>query len=149
MNLCYPSEKEALDDVAGRFGHLGPNRKSVGEIWTHYKEKLELWKQKRSFFEKFLENWDKTGGPRDQISNKLASAEKIIQALHLSGNPTLPEELAPPISSDQMKFAFLNARFIRNRFVLSDIMGFTGMMDDDFWQRVDSEVRRILKTVRS
>jgi hypothetical protein len=105
--------------------------------------------QKRSLFEKFLVDWNKAEGPKDQISRKLTSAEKIIQALYLSGNPTLLEELTPPISPEQMKFAFLNARFMRNRFVMSDIMGLLGMMNDGFWKSVDSEVRRILKNLRS
>ena len=149
VSLCYPSEKEAFDEVVSRFGHLAPDGKSVNEIWTHYKEKLILWKQKRALFEKFLEDWDKAGGPKDQISAKLTSAEKIIEALYLSGNPTLPEELTPPVTPEQMKFAFLNARFIRNRFTISDIIDFTGMMNDSFWKRVDTEVRRILGTKRS
>lgn len=148
-NICYPSEKEILDDVVSRFGHLDQDGKSVDEIWTHYNEKVNLWKQKRSLFEKFLKDWNKTGGPKYQISARLISAEKIIESLYFSGNPTLPEELTPPISADQMKFGFLNARFMRNRFVMSDIMGLVGMMNDGFWQKVDSEVRRILDTLRS
>ncbi|MHC4463082.1 MAG: iron-containing alcohol dehydrogenase [Planctomycetota bacterium] len=149
VNLCYPSEKTAHDEVVSRFGHIDLDGKSVKEIWTHYKEKLTLWNQKRSLFEKFLADWNKAEGPKDQISAKLTSAEKIIEALYISGNPTLPEELTPPISAEQMKFAFLNARFMRNRFVMSDIMGLVGMMNDGFWKRVDSEVRRILKNLRS
>ncbi|MBI4669101.1 MAG: hypothetical protein HY747_07920 [Elusimicrobia bacterium] len=48
-----------------------------------------------------------------------------------------------------MRFAFLNARFMRNRFIISDIMGFAGLLNDEFWQRVDTEVRRILAGVGS
>ncbi len=146
---CYPSEQEAFKEVKSRFGQLDPGGKSVDEIWTHYDEKLILWKKKRPLFENFLNDWNKAGGPRDQLSSKLISAEQIIESLYLSGNPTLPEELTPPVSPQQMKFAFLNARFMRNRFIISDIMGFTGMMKDSFWQRVDTEVRRILVAKRS
>jgi hypothetical protein len=48
-----------------------------------------------------------------------------------------------------MRFAFLNARFMRNRFIIADIMGFAGMMTDGFWEKVDTEVRRILTAKRS
>ena len=75
-------------------------------------------------------------------------AEQIVEALYLSGNPTLPEDLIPAISSQQMRFAFLNARFMRDRFIIADIMGFAGMMTDDFWEKVDTEVRRILSAKR-
>lgn len=147
IESCYPSEKEAFDDVVSRFEDLNPNGKSTDEIWKHYKEKLNLWKKKRPVFEKFLENWNKDGGPKEQIRSKLIPAEKVIKALYLSGNPALPEKLTPPLSTEQMKFAFLNARFMRNRFVLSDIIGFLGMMNNKFWIKVDSKVRRNLSTL--
>jgi glycerol-1-phosphate dehydrogenase [NAD(P)+] len=149
MNICYPSPKEALDDVSSRFGHLDLDGKSVDEIWTHYSKKLSLWKQNRPIFEEFLKNWNNKGGPKHQISTNLASAEKIIKALYFSGNPILPEELTPPISTEQMKFDFLNARFMRNRFVMADIIGWVGIINDGFWAKVDSEVRRISSTLRS
>lgn len=141
INRCYPSEQEAFKEVVSRFEQLDSKGGSVEEIWTHYNEKLTVWKKKRSFFEKFLNDWDKPGGPRDQISRKLISADRIINALYLARNPTLPEELTPPVTREQMRFAFLNARFMRNRFIIADIMDFAGMMTERFWQKVDAEVR--------
>jgi glycerol-1-phosphate dehydrogenase [NAD(P)+] len=149
IDRCYPTEEEAFKEVENRFRHLNADGKSMDEIWVHYNEKLIQWKENRPLFEKFLKDWNKAGGPKDQISNKLMPAEKIIESLSSSGNPTLPEDLIPPISPQQMKFAFLNARFMRNRFIIADIMGFAGMMDDAFWQRVDAEVRQILTSRRS
>jgi glycerol-1-phosphate dehydrogenase [NAD(P)+] len=149
VKRCYPSEQEALKEVQDHLNQLNPDAKSMDEIWSHYNEKLILWKKNRPLFEKFLNDWDEPGGPRDQISSKLIPAARIIESLYLSGNPTLPEDLTPPISPAQMKFAFLNARFMRNRFIMADIMGLAGMMNDDFWQRVDAEVRRIITANRS
>ncbi len=143
VDSCYPTEEEAFDDVLRRFGHLDVDGKAVDEIWRHYRQKLHLWKQKRAFFERFLSDWGRKGGPKDQISSKLKPSDKLIQALCRSGNPTVSEELTPALSSEHMKFAFLNARFMRNRFAISDIMGWTGMLNGRFWQKVDSEVRRI------
>ena len=121
----------------------------MGPYLIHYHEKLILWKRNRSLFEKFLNDWDRPGGPREQIAGKLIPAEQLIESLYLSGNPTLPEDLTPPISPEKMRFAFLSARFMRNRFILADIMGLAGMMNDDFWLRVDAEVRRITAAQRS
>ncbi len=149
MTLCYPAEKEVYKEVGNRLSHLNPDGKSVDEIRTHYNEKLIRWKKNRPLFEKFINDWNKPGGPKDQISSKLIPAEQIVEALYLSGNPTLPEDLIPPISPKQMRFAFLSARFMRNRFILADIMGLAGMMNDDFWQRVDAEARRITAAKRS
>jgi glycerol-1-phosphate dehydrogenase [NAD(P)+] len=144
IERCYPLEQEAFEEVEKRFSHLNPDGKSMDEIWLHYNEKLTQWKKNRTLFEKFVTDWNKRGGPKDQISNKLIPADRIVESLYSSGNPTLPEDLTPPISPEQMKFAFLNARFMRNRFIMADIMGLAGMMNDHFWQRVDAEVRRIL-----
>jgi glycerol-1-phosphate dehydrogenase [NAD(P)+] len=149
LSRCYPSEQEAFEEVRGQLSQLNPDGNSMDEIWTHYNEKLILWKKNRPLFEKFLNDWDKPGGPRDQISGKLIPAAQIIKALYLSGNPTLPEDLTPAISPAIMKFAFLNARFMRNRFIMADIMGLAGMMNENFWQRVDAEVRRIITAHRS
>jgi hypothetical protein len=149
VNRCYPSEQEAFKEVQDQLSQLNPDSKSMDEIWTHYNEKLILWNKNRSIFEKFLNDWDKPGGPREQISSKLIPAEQIIESLYASGNPTLPENMVPPISPEKMRFAFLSARFMRNRFILADIMGLAGMMNDDFWQRVDAEVRRITAAKRS
>lgn len=143
LNGCYPAAQAAYQEVQGQLSRLNPDAKSMDEIWTHYHEKLILWKKNRSLFEKFLNDWDRPGGPREQIAGKLIPAAQLIESLYLSGNPTLPEDLPPPISPEKMRFAFLSARFMRNRFILADIIGLTGMMNDDFWQRVDAEVRRI------
>jgi len=149
LNRCYPTEQEALKEVQDQLGPLNPDPKSMDEIWTHYHEKLILWKKNRPLFEKVLDDWNQPGGPKEQISGKLIRAEKLIESLYLSGNPTLPEDLTPPISPQIMKFAFLNARFMRNRFIMADIMGLAGMMNDDFWLSVDAQVRRIIAAKRS
>jgi len=149
INRCYPSEQEAYADLVKRFEKFDIEGKAIQEIWAHYKEKLAAWKKQRHHFEKFLNDWDKPRGPKDQISSKLIEPEQIIEALNFSGNPLLPEEVAPPVSREIMKFAFLNARFMRNRFIMADIMGLAGLIDEHFWQKVDKEVRRILATKRS
>jgi len=143
LDLCYPTDKEAFEDIAGRFAHLDPEGKTIEEIWAHYKEKVLLWRKNRPSFEKFLADWNKPGGPREQMLTEIKPAEQIIEALFLAGNPTSSEELVPLVSEDEMKFAFLNARFMRNRFIIADILGFTGMMNENFWHRVNQEVRRI------
>ena len=141
---CVPSEEEAFNDIVKRFRQFDPDKKSLDEIWSHYAEKLKRWRKNQPLFEQFLLDWEKPGGPRDQITGKLKPAEEIIKALYWSGNPTAPEELNPSVSSEQMKFAFLNARFLRDRFTIADIMGFAGMLDDAFWNRVDAKVRSLV-----
>jgi len=148
-NRCYPSDEESFEEVERRFASVDDDGRSVQEIWTHYHDKLERWRSRRKDFEKFLANWQQPNGARDTILKKLASPEEVIRGLSLSGNPAIPEELIPALSKDQMKFAFLNARFMRDRFVIGDILGFTGAIDDRFWDRVDQEVRRLRIQARS
>ncbi|MGQ9647706.1 MAG: iron-containing alcohol dehydrogenase [Thermodesulfobacteriota bacterium] len=142
-NRCYPSDQESLKEVEKRFASVDADGQTVREIWTHYHDKLKKWRSRRKDFEEFLADWQRPGGSQDTILRKLPPPKKVIRALSLSGNPVLPEELTPPLSKDQMKFALLNARFMRDRFVMGDILGFTGTMDDRFWERVDQEVRRL------
>lgn len=142
-NRCYPSDEESFEEVERRFSSVDADGRSVQEIWIHYHDKLKRWRSRRKDFEKFLANWQQPNGARDTIVKKLVSPEEVIRALSLSSNPVIPEELIPALSKDQMKFAFLNARFMRDRFVIADILGFTGAIDDGLWERVDQEVRRL------
>lgn len=142
-NRCYPSDEESFEEVERRFSSVDADGRSVQEIWIHYHDKLKRWRSRRKDFEKFLANWQQPNGARDTIVKKLVSPEEVIRALSLSSNPVIPEELIPALSKDQMKFAFLNARFMRDRFVIADIFGFTGAIDDGLWERVDQEVRRL------
>jgi hypothetical protein len=148
-NLCYPSDDVSLKEVKRQFSSLDAKGETVQEIWARYRDKLKRWRSRRKQFETFLARWQQPDGFREILSRKLPTPEKVVRALSQTGNPLLPEELTPPLSKDQMKFAFLSARFMRDRFVIGDILGFTGAMDDPFWDRVDREVRRLRIQARS
>jgi glycerol-1-phosphate dehydrogenase [NAD(P)+] len=149
LEQCYPADQEAFDEIARRIGPLDSERKVLEEIWAHYRIKLQAWRERRSVFEAFLADWARSGGPRDQIAAKIVPGERILEALYFSGNPTLPEELTPPLAREHLRFAFLNAPFIRDRFALADIMGFAGMLNEGFWRRVDAKIRSIRVAVHS
>jgi hypothetical protein len=121
----------------------------LAEIWAHYKAKLDAWRERRPVFAAFVADWDKAGGTRDHIAARLVPGEQILEALYFSGNPTLPEELTPPVSPEQMRFAFLNARFMRDRFALADIIGFAGMLNESYWMTVDAKIRSRHAALRS
>lgn len=146
LNRCYPSDGEAFQRIRRGFGHLDEKGTLIEELWTHYREKLTLWREKRDLFEKFLGEWDKSTGCRKEMKTRLPDPVRVIRGLTQSGNPVIPEELTPSLSREEMKFAFLHAPFMRNRFIIADILGLTGILNDHFWERVDSEVRRIRLT---
>jgi hypothetical protein len=148
LDQWYPPEMESHAEVTKCFHPLDPNGRSTQEIWDHYREKLLLWEKRKPLFKAFLEQWASQAGFRQSLLKRLKQPEEIIGSLCVSGNPVVPEGLSPAISADLMKFAFLSARFMRNRFIIADMIGFQGSMDDRFWQRVDTEVRRIVKDLR-
>jgi len=149
LERCYPSDEEAYDDIARRIGHLDRDGKLLAEIWAHYKAKLDAWRDQKPIFTAFLADWAKPGGIRDQIDARIVPDEEILEALYFSGNPTLPENLTPPVSPEQMRFAFLNARFMRDRFGLADVIGFAGMLNENFWISVDAKIRNRHAALRS
>jgi len=144
----YPPEGESHAEVTRCFLPLDPNGRLTQEIWEHYREKLLLWEERKPRFRAFLEQWVSEGEFRHSLLRKLKQPEEIIGSLWVSGSPVLPERLSPPISANLLKFAFLSARFMRNRFIIADMIGFQGLMNDRFWQRVTREVERIAKGLR-
>ena len=149
LDQCYPPEAESHAEVMKCFHPLDPGGRSTQEIWDHYREKLLLWEKRKPLFKAFLAQWASEENFRENLLKKLKRPEEIISSLCVSGNPVLPEDLSPAISADLMRFAFLSARFMRNRFIIADMIGFQGSMNDRFWRRVNSEVRRITKDLRS
>jgi hypothetical protein len=144
-----PSDEDGLREISERFFYVDQEGKASLELWGHYREKLTRWRGCTSRTREILTGWDEPGGMREAIQARLPGPAGVIGLLRLSGNPVLPEELDPPVSGEEMKRAFLNGRFMRDRFSLVDLPGFAGEWDEPFWLRVDAEVRRLARRTSS
>jgi glycerol-1-phosphate dehydrogenase [NAD(P)+] len=138
-----PSDEEGFREINERISAIDREGKTGLELWGHYREKLARWRGCASRTREILSRWNEPGGVRETALARLPNPSKVVGLLRLSGNPVLPEELDSPVSGAEMKRAFLNGRFMRDRFSLVDLPGFAGEWDEPLWQRVDIEVRRL------
>jgi len=94
------------------------------ECWNDYSKKLALWRQQRPRFEQFCAGWHETFRPR--LASLVRGPEVVRRILSEAGAPLTIEALEPPISQKEYDFAVRNGHFIRQRFVLGDLLYFLG-----------------------
>ncbi len=92
------------------------------ECWSDYSKKLALWRQNRPRLEQFCANWQAIHRPK--LASLVRGPEIVRRILEQSGAPLTPEQLDPPISQREYDFAVQNGHFIRQRFVLGDLLHF-------------------------
>jgi len=81
----------------------------------------------------FLRDWPSI---RDHIRSLTRPPELVAQILREVAAPIAFEQLAPPASADDVKFAFLNAPLIRHRLTLGDVFVFLGWDREALWNQV-------------
>ena len=121
---CYPTDEVMQAHIQQLFARIDPGGAMARECWSDYSTKLALWRQNRPCFVQFCARW------HNEHHSKLASLVSSPSAVHTilaqAGAPLTPQELAPPISQDEYDFAVHNGHFIRQRFVLGDLLYFLG-----------------------
>lgn len=133
-NLQLPSDEEAYQKVTVAFSPVDPTQKMAQECWRDYVEKLNAWRRQREIWSIFINDWE------TQIKPKLASLvrkpEDIVTTLRKVGAPVTFEELEPPVSENEGKFAFESAHFIRKRTTVADLIYFLGWAGPSFTSKV-------------
>ena len=89
-------------------------------------------------FKKFLQGW---GDVRKDIESYLVPVERIARILTDLGSPRRFDELDPPLVESKIKFAFMNAPFIRRRVTFGDLLIFLNWDRDSLWQKAWAGVR--------
>lgn len=125
IDACYAADDAALQRyVRHIFRPIDPSGAMAKECWNDYSKKLALWRQQRPRFEEFCANWHETFRPK--LASLVRGPEVVRRILSEAGAPLTIEALEPPISQKEYDFAVRNGHFIRQRFVLGDLLYFLG-----------------------
>ncbi len=135
---CYPDENAVKQRIEKTFSQLDPSGGAAAECWAEYRIKLGAWNTNRQAFLRFLSGWDSV---RVEIERYLLPVERIVRILKDLGSPWNFEGLEPPVDEARVKFAFMNAPFIRNRVTLGDLLIFLDWDREALWQKVWNGVR--------
>ncbi|HKV58369.1 MAG TPA: iron-containing alcohol dehydrogenase [Ktedonobacteraceae bacterium] len=124
IDTCYPPDEPLQRYIRHIFRAIDPTGAMAKECWSDYSKKLTLWRQKRPQFEQFCANWQTTFRPK--LASLVRGPQVIQRILAEAGAPLTVEALDPPISQKEYDFAVRSGHFIRQRFVLGDLLYFLG-----------------------
>jgi glycerol-1-phosphate dehydrogenase [NAD(P)+] len=133
LEASYPDENLMKRLIETRFSMIDPGGKVGKECWTDYQQKLSAWQDHRKEFKSVLHNWEDF---RAKIENEIRPAEKLIEILRAIGSPLTWGEIDPPMEEERVKFAFMNAPFMRKRFTIGDLLIFLNWDREALWERV-------------
>jgi glycerol-1-phosphate dehydrogenase [NAD(P)+] len=142
LNLadCYPTPAQMQNRVQAAFETLDPSGRIAAECWSEYRQKLDQWHTHRRDFEEFLRDWPAV---RAKLESLVRPPELLVKILRELGAPLHFDELNPPMTEDQLRFAFFNAPFIRRRFSLGDLLLFLNWDLSRLWQQVWATSHRL------
>ena len=124
LDRCYPTDASMQAHIQQLFADIDANGAMAQECWRDYSTKLSLWRQNRPRFAQFCAHWQDEHHPK--LTSLVSSPDRVHTILAQAGAPLAPQDLIPPISQEEYDFAVNNGHFIRQRFVLADLLYFMG-----------------------
>jgi glycerol-1-phosphate dehydrogenase [NAD(P)+] len=125
FDACYPADSPLQTHIQQAFSFIDPSGAMARECWSDYSQKLALWRSNRPTFEQFCTHWQAVHRPK--LASLVCRPETVYNILAQAGAPLTPQELEPPISTEEYAFAVRNGHFIRVRFVLGDLLYFLSL----------------------
>jgi glycerol-1-phosphate dehydrogenase [NAD(P)+] len=133
LDCCYPPAAEMERVVHDTFAEIDPTGQMARECWSDYRVKLEAWREARPRFEVFLADWERE---RDRLRELMTPPEEAVATLAAAGAPLRFDELEPPVSEEEGRWAFEHAHLMRKRFSAGDLYYLLGWLDRGFADRV-------------
>ncbi len=118
LDRCYPSAPEMERVVHKTFAEIDPSGHMARECWSDYAAKLDAWNRARPRFEALLADW---GRHRERLRDLLTAPEEAVATLAAAGAPLRFDELEPPVSEQEGRWAFEHAHLMRKRFSAGDL----------------------------
>jgi glycerol-1-phosphate dehydrogenase [NAD(P)+] len=139
---CFPRPEAMRAAIKAAFAPVDPSGRMAAECWRDYAIKLERWRGRREQVGAWLRGWPDSEAAR-ALRAYTATPQQVAAALRDARAPMLPEQLDPPISTEQLRFALLHAHLIRRRFTIGDLLFFLGWLDGDFIDSLLAEARAL------
>ena len=145
LERCYPAADIMKRRIETAFAALDPSGETAAECWDDYRIKLEAWHANRQAFARFLTGWPEV---RRRIGRFLRPPDWVAGILAGIDSPLGFDELEPPVDEEQVKFAFMNAPFIRRRATLGDLLIFLDWDREALWDQVWSKTKTVVEEAR-
>lgn len=130
--LTFDLERERAD-VMATFAEIDPSGAAGEECWRDYATKLDAWGRAQPAVAAFVEDWPQH---REVLRQHLCEPGDFMSALHATGHPLHFEEIPPGLSFEEVRWAFANARKMRKRWSVADLLYVLGVWDEAFVDEV-------------
>ncbi|MBL8095596.1 MAG: iron-containing alcohol dehydrogenase [Anaerolineales bacterium] len=133
---CYPTEAEMKARIEAAFSALDPSGQVAAECWSDYRLKLAAWHDQRATFKAALDDWPQVRSKLAALTRPPELARRILESVSA---PLRFDQLTPPPSAAEVRFAFAHAPLIRRRLTLGDLPVFLGWDPETWWAQVSAE----------
>ena len=129
-----------LAKVQAAFGPLDTDGAAWRECWSDYAAKIAAWRAHGDDVAAFVAAWPKH---REDLRRFTVKPADFVAALAAAGHPLRWEDIPTGITEEMARWAFGNARLMRKRTSVADVLAFAGLWDDAFLDRVFDTYRRL------
>jgi len=136
---CFPTEAVMKARIETAFHALDPSGQVAAECWSDYRIKLEAWHARRNRFEAVLSDWPQVKSTLEALTRPPELARRIMESVE---SPLHFDQLIPPPTMAEVRFAFSHAPLIRRRLTLGDLPLFLGWEPGAWWTQVSGESAR-------
>jgi glycerol-1-phosphate dehydrogenase [NAD(P)+] len=132
MDACYPAPETMRQRIEASFARVDPSGKAGAECWADYRQKLEAWHAHRAEFQALLAEWP---AARAELAALARPPERVLEILRAIDAPLTFEDLDPPATPSDVRFAYLNAALMRKRLTIGDLLIFLGWDREALWEQ--------------
>ncbi len=142
LDSCYPKPASMEKLILNTFGTIDPSGGAGRECWADYRLKLDLWNENRPRFESLRQDWPSVQAHLSQLTR---TPEQLLEILRAIDAPLNFDQIVPPVSEVQIRFAFMNAPLMRRRLTVGDLLLFSNWDRDRLWQQIWARSQTLAK----
>ena len=126
-------DEEEKAKVIQAFGSVDSDGTAWQECWRDYSAKLGVWRAHRDDLASFSRQWR---DHREDLRRYVAKPADFVAALHATKHPLAWEDIPTSITSEMARWAFTNARLMRKRTSVADVLALAGIWNDRFVDQI-------------
>jgi glycerol-1-phosphate dehydrogenase [NAD(P)+] len=131
--------------VEAAFGHIDKDGLAWRECWSDYAAKIHAWQAGRDQILAFVRQWPQHRGDLGRFT---AEPEAYVAALAATGHPLRFADIPTGLDETQARWAFTNARLMRQRTSVADLLGFAGYWTEEFIAAVFDTYHDLIRRYR-
>jgi glycerol-1-phosphate dehydrogenase [NAD(P)+] len=141
LDACYPDPEAMRLVIEDAFSGIDPSGKVAEECYSDYRQKLEAWNTSRHLHQQVLSDWDEF---RARMLRDTRPLETLVEILRAVRSPLKWSQLNPPITEEQVKFAFMNANLMRKRLTIGDLLFYFRWDREELWRQVWTRTQNLV-----